>query len=89
MSKEEAIKKVEEFINSKEFSWEVIYLVDNAPIENATSWVFKNLWEPAESIRGNQIREDWNTPRIIVDKVSGIVNELSRDEFTELSKKFE
>jgi hypothetical protein len=84
MNKKDAIKKVEEFLKTKKFNWEAIYQVDNEPIENHQYWIFRNLWEPRESIRGNRTNVDGNYPKIVVDKEKGIVKEISNSEFSKL-----
>lgn len=85
MKKEDAINKVQEYIQKKEFSWEMIYHIDEEPIENHQFWIFKNFWEPRESLRGNQIFINRTHPKIIVDKEKGTVKELSITEIPKLN----
>lgn len=84
MDKESAIKEVEEFITDREFSWESISIVDKEPVETEKFWIFKNNWEPRESLRGNNLEIFSDRPRIIIDKEIGVIKEVTRQEFQEL-----
>ncbi|WP_373549477.1 hypothetical protein [Haliscomenobacter sp.] len=80
MNKSTAIQIVKEYISKKEFSWEAIYLLDEEPEESGEYWIFRNIWEPRDSIRGNNICVDSLYPRIIVNKNSSIVQEISQEQ---------
>ncbi|MCC5946109.1 MAG: hypothetical protein JJT94_14360 [Bernardetiaceae bacterium] len=80
MTKNEAIVKVEAFIRQKEIIWEAMYHVDEAPIEYENCWVFKNLYEFTECLRGDELHIDWDYPHIIVDKATGVVKEVTLEE---------
>ena len=58
MNKSTAKEIVQEFLIKKEFSWEAIYHLDEEPIETDEFWIFKNLWEPSDPRRGNDIIVD-------------------------------
>ncbi|MEZ4921135.1 MAG: hypothetical protein R2792_18690 [Saprospiraceae bacterium] len=78
MNKFIAIKLVQDYLNKKEFSWDVIYQLDQEPIETEMFWVFKNLLEPRETRRGNDVIVDSSFPAIIVNKASDLVQEINQ-----------
>ena len=84
MKKKDAILRLQAYFNRKDFSWEIIHHVDEEPIENEEFWIFRNLWEPRESIRGNQIYINPAYPMIIVRKYNGCVEELSTGDIDRL-----
>ena len=85
MNKSTAIQIVQDYLNKKDFHWGAIYHLDEEPFETDEYWVFKNLWEPRESIRGNDIIVDRIFPGIIVDKESAVAQEINRERFDEIS----
>ena len=58
-----------------------IYHLDENPIEMDGFWVFKNLEEPRESIRRNQISLNAFRPFVIVNQLTKKVNEINWKEY--------
>ena len=80
MKKTEAIQRVKDYISKKEFNWDAMYHIDEEPVESVQYWIFKNLWEPRDPMRGDAIYVDWQFPYILVDKQTANVFELSQDD---------
>ncbi len=85
MDKITAIGIFKEYILNKSFSWEKIYHIDESPTSNAEYWIFKNIYEPRDSMRGDNIYVDYSFPVITVDKKDGKVRELTRVELDEMN----
>ncbi len=84
MKREQAIEKIKEYINSKPFEWETIYHCDESPVDKGLYWVFKNLWEPRDALRGNEISSDSLQPFLIIKKSSGEIREVSISEYDKI-----
>ena len=81
MQQSDAIELVQDYLNQKPFDWEAMYHVDPDPKETHLYWVFRNLWEPRDPMRGDDIQIDWGHPRIIVHKELRIVQEIRLADF--------
>ncbi|MCP4438077.1 MAG: hypothetical protein GY810_03965 [Aureispira sp.] len=82
MTKEEAIQSVEKYLKEKEFSWEAMYHTDKEPEEYSRYWLFKNLWEPRDPRRGDDILVDSRRPYLLVHKIETSVIEVSYEQVT-------
>lgn len=78
MNKLTATKLVQDYFDRKGFNWEVIYHLDEGPIETDKFWVFKNLQEPREALRGSNKVVNSLFPGIIVNKKTGTTQEINR-----------
>jgi hypothetical protein len=85
MDKIKAIEILKEYLKSKPFNWETIYHVDESPTQNEFFWIFKNIYEPRDSMRGDNIYVDYSFPVITVNKKDGKVRELTRIELDEMN----
>lgn len=84
MNKLTATKLVRDYFDRKAFNWEVIHHMDEAPIETAKFWVFKNLQESRETMRGDNKVVDSLFPGIIVNKQTGTTQEINRKQLEKI-----
>ena len=80
MTKEEAILRIEKYMKERELSFEAIYHVDEEPQEYSQYWLFKNLWEPRDPRRGDDILVDSRVPYLLVHKKEATIQEVSYEQ---------
>lgn len=78
MNKLTATKLVQDYFERKGVNLDVIYHLDEEPIEIDKFWVFKNLQESRETMRGSHKIVNSLFPGIIVNKLTGTTQEINR-----------